>query len=117
MRKIQRISALLLATLTLMSSCGKTEDPPAVSSGVWHSVTLREYAGVIVREIYPLESGVAAVYYDMAAEDYAYDLFSYEDEYLGTIRPSEFSGCPKAWRITVPSAISSTSEARRRSRC
>ena len=108
--KIDHPALILLFIIlsAVLSSCSGRETVPEESPGIWHSVTLREYDGAVVRDIYMLDplagGGMAAVYYDMASEDYVCDLFSENDEYLGTVRPSESSGCPKAREIFPISA-------------
>ena len=99
-RLARRVAVMLSAAAVILSSCGGKQTVPDKAESVWHSVTLREYDGAVVREIYPLAGGgAAAVYYDMAAEDYVYDIFTEDGGYAATVRPAEFSGCPKAWKI------------------
>ena len=93
-------AALLLALLLpLSASCGGREADRDDDAGSWQAAVLKEYGSAVVRDIYVLTDGIAAVYYDMEAEDYAYDLFSGGGGCLSTVRPSDFSGCPKAKKI------------------
>ena len=91
------LCAVQAAVLLLLASCGAKPVRDS-DADAWHAVTLREYDSV-VRELCVLPDGIAAVYYDMGVEDYAYDLFSDDDRYLGTVRPAAFSGCPQARKI------------------
>ena len=88
--------AVILSAAVILSSCGGKQTVPDKAESVWHSVTLREYDGAVVREIYPLAGGgAAAVYYDMAAEDYVYDIFTEDGGYAATVRPAKSRNLPK----------------------
>ena len=99
--RLRAASAAAFAALLITSCGGRTDPLPDESGDVWTAAVLREYDGVSVRDIYALDSGFAAVYYDMTAEDYLYDLFSDSGEYIAQVHPSDLSGCPKA-RMIVP---------------